>query len=58
MTVVGSDGSFEFRGLSKGVYEVAPAVKQYGLVEGRELEVLVNHDPTELSISLHPSDNQ
>jgi hypothetical protein len=55
---IGADGWFEFKGLSKGVYEVAPSVKGYRLPDAREPEVLVNRNVSDLIITLLPSNSE
>lgn len=52
--VIAEDGSFEFKGLSKGVYEFAAPVKGYRLPDGQTGEVLVDRDK-ELTIRLLPA---
>jgi hypothetical protein len=49
-----ADGSFEFRGLPPGVYEIAPAVKGYRQTNG-VVEVLVQRDVTGLTIRMEPA---
>jgi hypothetical protein len=44
MVALAPDGSFEFKGLSKGVYTLSPAVRNYQLPEGDTGEVLVDRD--------------
>ena len=53
--MIGGDGSFEFKGLAKGVYDVAASVKGYRLPEGDTGEVLVGRDITDLVIRLKPT---
>ena len=53
--IIGEDGSFEFKGLAKGVYGVAASVKGYGLPDGVTGEVLVGRDMTDLVIRLQPA---
>jgi hypothetical protein len=53
--IMGEDGSFEFKGLAKGVYGIATSVKGYRLPQGQSVEVLVNRDVTDLVIHLQPA---
>jgi hypothetical protein len=55
MAVIGSDGSFEFRGLPAGVYGINPAVKGYRAGDGFGIEALVNRDVSDLVIRLEPA---
>ncbi len=52
IAAIASDGSFEFRALPSGVYELDPGVKGYQLSEGRVVEALVNSDVTNFVIRL------
>jgi hypothetical protein len=49
------DGSFEFKGLARAVYSLAPSVKGYKLVEGQSTELLMEGDLTNLTFSLEPA---
>jgi hypothetical protein len=51
---IAADGSFEFRGLPPGVYEISQAVKGYRQPEGL-IEVLVQRDVSGLAIRMEPS---
>jgi hypothetical protein len=50
MVPLAPDGSFEFKGLSKGVYTISPAVRNYQLPEGDTGEVLVDRDGKTVTI--------
>src|SRR5258708_1374673 len=54
IALLGADGSFEFRGLPKGVYSVAPGVKGYRVAEGFAGEALVNRNINDLVIRMDP----
>jgi hypothetical protein len=54
MAEIGSDGSFEFYGLSKGVYDVSAGVKGY-LPANMHDEALVDRDGKALTIRLEPA---
>ena len=51
---IGTDGRFEFRGLPRGVYEIAPAVRGYRLTEATGAEVLVNGDVGDFVVRMEP----
>jgi hypothetical protein len=51
--VLGADGSFEFRGLPPGVYEITPAVRGYRQPNGFR-EVLVQRDVSGFAIRMEP----
>ena len=54
--VLAEDGTFEFKGLDRGVYSLSPAVKGYQLGEGRSLELLIEGaDMNNLTIALQPA---
>jgi hypothetical protein len=53
--VLNADGRFEFKGLAKGVYGLATSVKGYRLPDGNSSEVLVDRDPTEITITMQPA---
>jgi hypothetical protein len=48
------DGSFEFRGLSSGVYSIAPAVRGYKATPDFTGEVLIDRDGKNIVIPLSP----
>jgi Carboxypeptidase regulatory-like domain len=54
IAAINPDGTFEFRGLPKGVYELAPGVKGYRLREAAGIEALVDHDVNDLVIKMEP----
>ena len=51
---LGADGSFEFHGLPKGVYDVAPGVKGYRTPEMVGQEVMVHRDVAGVVIMVEP----
>ena len=53
--VMPPDGSFEFKGLASGVYEVQPSVRGYRLADGFTTEVLVHGDVNNLVLKLVPA---
>jgi hypothetical protein len=54
VTALGADGSFEFRGLSKGVYSVAAGIRGYRPADDFYGEVLVNSDRKIMVIPMTP----
>jgi hypothetical protein len=50
MAVIAPDGSFEFKGLVKGVYSISAGVKGYSASYGATTEVLVNRDRKDVVI--------
>lgn len=54
MVVLGPDGTFEFRGLSRGVYTLMPGVRNYQLAEGDTGEVLVDRDNKNVVLRVEP----
>jgi hypothetical protein len=54
MVVLGPDGSFEFKGLSKGVYTLSPGVRNYQPPDGDTGEVLVDRDGKNVVLRLEP----
>jgi hypothetical protein len=53
--IIGQDGTFEIKGLAKGVYDFGASVKGYRFAQGQTVEVLVNRDVTDLVIHLQPA---
>jgi hypothetical protein len=53
--VLAPDGTFEFKGLARGVYDLAPSVRGYQLGESRTLEKLVDHDVRDFVIRMLPA---
>lgn len=50
------DGSFEFKGLAKGVYTLSPAVKSYQQQDlERQLELVIEGDRRDFDVILYPS---
>jgi Carboxypeptidase regulatory-like domain len=54
MTPLVSDGSFEFSGLTKGVFVLSPGVRGYRVAEGNTGEVLIDRDRNDLVIRVEP----
>jgi len=54
MVALAEDGSFEFKGLAKGVYTVMPGVRNYQLANGDTGEVLVDRDGKNVVLRLEP----
>ena len=54
MVVLDPDGTFEFKGLSKGVYTLMPGVRNYQLAEGDTSEVLVDRDGKNVVLRVEP----
>jgi hypothetical protein len=54
MVVLGPDGVFEFKGLSRGVYTVMPGVRNYQLADGDTGEVLVDRDGKNVVLRVEP----
>jgi hypothetical protein len=53
--ILGQDGQFEFRGLARGVYSIAPAVKGYiPLDPEKPLEFLIDRNRADANITLKP----
>lgn len=55
IVTIASDGSFEFRGLSKGVYSIAPGVRGYNAAGDFYSEVLINHDGQNITVPMNPA---
>jgi len=55
IATVAQDGSFEFRGLSKGVYSIAPGVRGYKPTDDFYGEVLINRDGKSMVVPVRPS---
>ena len=53
--VLGADGRFEFKGLARGVYDLAPSVKGYQLTDGRTMEKLIDQDVNDLTLRMLPA---
>jgi hypothetical protein len=47
-------GSFEIKGLRRGVYEIAPSVKGYEPRDSQSLEVLIDRDVDDFEAVLQP----
>jgi hypothetical protein len=54
MVVLEPDGSFEFKGLAKGVYTLMPGVRNYQLADGATGEVLVDRDGKSVVVRVEP----
>jgi hypothetical protein len=54
MVALGPDGTFEFKGLSKGVYTLMPGVRNYQLADGDTGEVLVDRDGKNVLLRVEP----
>jgi len=54
MVTLGPDGTFEFKGLAKGVYELMPGVRNYQLADGDTGEVLVDRDRKNVVLRVEP----
>jgi len=54
MVTLGADGSFEFKGLSKGVYMLMPGIRNYQLADGDTGEVLVDRDGKYIVVRAEP----
>ena len=54
MVTLGPDGSFEFKGLSKGIYSVMPGIRNYQLADGDTGEVLVDRDGKNVVLRVEP----
>jgi len=52
------DGSFEFRGLSKGVYRLSPGVRGYQMPEDATGEVLVDRDRGDVIFRMQPASSR
>lgn len=52
IVVLAEDGSFEFRGLAKGVYSIAPGVRGYKPTDGFYGEVLVDRDGKSIRVPM------
>jgi len=55
IATVAEDGSFEFHGLSKGVYSIAPGVKGYKAKDDFYNEVLINRDGKSIVVPMNPT---
>jgi hypothetical protein len=55
IATVAEDGSFEFRGLSKGVYSIAPGVRGYKPKDDFYGEVLINRDGKSIVVPMSPA---
>ncbi len=55
MATIEVDGGFEFRGLSKGVYSLAPGVKGYKVGDDFVGEVLIDHEGKSILLSMSPA---
>jgi hypothetical protein len=55
IATVAQDGSFEFRGLSKGVYSIAPGVRGYKPKGDFYGEVLMDRDGTSIVVPMSPA---
>lgn len=54
-SILNADGTFEFRGLARGVYSIGPAVKGYiPLDPEKPIEVLIDRDRAGVNITLKP----
>lgn len=58
MAALAPDGSFEFKGLAKGVYSLGPAVRGYRLANGSTGEVLVDRDRKQVTLRMEPAVQQ
>jgi hypothetical protein len=54
MVALAPDGTFEFKGLAKGVYELMPGVRNYQLADGDTGEVLVDRDGKNVVLRVAP----
>lgn len=54
MVTLAPDGTFEFKGLAKGVYMVMPGVRNYQLADGDTGEVLVDRDGKSVVLRVVP----
>lgn len=54
MAALDPDGTFEFKGLAKGVYTLMPGVRNYKLADGDTGEVLVDRDGKSVTLRLEP----
>jgi protocatechuate 3,4-dioxygenase beta subunit len=55
IAALAEDGSFEFRGLAKGVYSIAPGVRGYKPADGFYGEVLVDRDDRRIRVPMSPA---
>ncbi len=55
IAAVAEDGSFEFRGLSKGVYSIAPGIRGYKPKDGFYGEVLIDRDKKSILVPMTPA---
>jgi hypothetical protein len=55
MVTLELDGTFEFKGLAKGIYEVMPGVRGYRLADGETGEVLLDRDGKSVTFRLVPA---
>ena len=49
------DGLFEFKGLTRGVYSLAPSVKGYEWRDNQSTELLIERDVSNLAVLLQPA---
>ena len=55
--MLAADGSFEFKGVAKGVYSLSPNVRGYQTVDGEPgIEILVEGNVTNMRVMLRPTD--
>jgi hypothetical protein len=54
MVALGPDGTFEFKGLAKGIYTLMPGVRNYKLADGDTGEVLVDRDGKNVLLRVEP----
>jgi protocatechuate 3,4-dioxygenase beta subunit len=54
MVMLGPDGTFEFKGLTKGIYSLMPGVRNYKLPDGETGEVLVDRDGKNVVLRVEP----
>jgi len=55
MTALAADGTFEFKGLAKGIYILAPGVRAYKQPEGSTGEVLLDRDRNDVVLRMEPA---
>lgn len=58
LTALAPDGSFQFKGLTKGVYVLAPGIKGYKAPDGSTGEVLVDHDRKDVTMLMEPASSR
>jgi hypothetical protein len=54
MTVLAADRTFEFKGLTKGIYTVSPGVSAHQSPSESTGGVLIDHDRSDLVIPMEP----